>query len=119
MRYGNEDTWAGQRMLPQASVINAALSYAGGMIVCAALIGLCIDQAARLSASLLAPTLSASNTNAKPALRGVKVSGASNAAIIAEMEARHAPRTAKTADHSQPDAAAPRHKKVLVKLARR
>jgi hypothetical protein len=116
MRYGNEHTWPGLPALPGASVINAGLSYAGGMIVCAALIAISIDQAARLSAPLLTPALSPPATH----VRDTKVSGASNAAIIAAAEARHTPRAATlSTDHPQPSAGASRYKKVLVKLARR
>lgn len=106
MRNGDELTWAGAPALPGASALNAVLSYAGGMIVCAALIVLSLDQAARLTARSLAPVPTPSAAGTKLGLRDIHVSGASNAAIIAEMEARQGQRAAtQGGDHAAPRSA--------------
>lgn len=120
MRYGYETALTAVRAWPAASAGKAALTYTGGMIACVALTVLGIDQAARFAALELAPALVPAVSSAKPAPRDIKMSRASNAAIIAAMEARReqAPVTSNH-DRAEPAAGASRHKKVLVKLARR
>lgn len=115
MRYGYQAVWTTGRAWPGARAGKAALAYTGGMIACAALIVMGVDQAARVAALQLVPI-----ATAKPAPRDVKMSRASNAAIIAAMEARREqPAATSTNDRAEPASGASRHKKVLVKLARR